>query len=157
MIHLFEERPEVRLGHSGPLAVSVWYNVMTSEASDALDRLHAEVLKNHPKITVLSVVAGAAKAPSPELRDRANQQAQKLEPHRLGNFVVVLTSGLPGVITRTFLAGFTMLSKTPMTVLKTVDEAAEQIRKLPGQHPGLAQNAALAVELKKFLELPRKS
>ncbi|MFT3839386.1 MAG: hypothetical protein QM723_20555 [Myxococcaceae bacterium] len=157
MIHLFEERPEVRLGHSGPLAVSVWYNVMTDEASNALDRLHAQILKSHPKITILSVVQGAAKAPSHEQRERANEQARLLEPHRLGNFVVVLTSGLPGVITRTFLAGFTMLSKTPMTVLKSVDEAAEQIRKLPGQDPALSQNAALPLELKQFLELPRKA
>jgi hypothetical protein len=156
MIILFEERPEVRLGHAGPLAVSVWYNVLTHEAADALDRLHAELLKTYPKVTVLTVIAGAAKAPSSELRERANEQAHKLEPNRLGNYVVVLTSGLPGVITRTFLAGFTMVSKTQMTVLKSLEDAAEQVRKLPGQHPSLAQNAALAVDLKQFLALPRK-
>ena len=42
-----------------------------------------------------------------------------LEPVRLGNFVVVLTKGLPGVITRTFLAGFTM----DITERKSLEQA----------------------------------
>ena len=157
MIYLLEESPQMRFGHSGPLVVSIWYNVLTAEALDALDRHYDTLSKTFPKLTLLSVVAGAQSAPPADLRERAHQQALRMEPVRLGNFVVVLTKGLPGVITRTFLAGFTMLSKTPMTVLKTLDEAAEQIRQLPGQHPSLAQNAALAVELRQFFELPRKA
>ena len=103
-ITILEECPEFRLGHMGSVYVTVWFSELNDKALDSLARHHHALVAKYGKITLVSVIINATKAPGSELRDRLRTQSVELAKHRRGNVIVVLARGMSAIIARTFLA-----------------------------------------------------
>lgn len=154
-VTILEERPEYRLGHAGSVYVTVWFSELSMMALDALAKHHHALAQKYGKITLVSIVVGATQAPGPELRDRLRTETAELAKSRRANIVVVLAKGLSAIITRSFLAVLSLLSTETMKVPATLEEAAEQARKLEGQDEETKNNATLGADLVAFAALPR--
>ncbi len=151
------ERPEFRLGTLGPLVVVVWYTEPTVAALDVLEATHRELFAVHGKLTLLSVILRAGNSPAPEVRAKIDAQTSSLSAMRLGSVVVVLIKGLASIFVRTYLAAVSLTSPEVMKIVKSVDEAAVEIRGLPGQHDALRTANALGADLAAFVALPAPS
>lgn len=154
-VTVLQEHPEFRLGHVGSVFVTVWFNELSHAGLDALNKHQKDLAAKFGKVTMLSVVVDATKAPSPEIRERLKTETDDLAPARLANIIVVQARGMSAIIARSFLAMLSLISKEHMKVFKTLEEAAEEVRKVPGQHPETVANQALAEELVAFAALPR--
>lgn len=154
-ITILEECPDFRLGHVGSVYVTVWFNELNDRALDSLAKHHQALSGKYGKITLVSIIINATKAPGPELRERLRTQSVELAKHRLGNVIVVLTRGMSAIIARTFLAMLSLISSENMKVPPTLDAAADEVKKLVGQDAATVGNAALADELIAFASLPR--
>lgn len=156
-ITLLQEFPEVRLGHLGPVFVSVWYSELTARSLEALEQHQTELAKKYKSVTLVSVVVGASKPPPPELRDRIKARADLLRSQRIGNIVAVTNRGVGAIIARTFLAALSLLSDEKMTIVKSARDAAEAARALPGQAEEIVARGALGEELEAFVAQPAPS
>src|SRR5438034_10813316 len=58
-IQLDTDRPGMRLGHTGPLVVTVYSGAMSLEGLDALDKLQGKLLQQYPKIASVAVICSA--------------------------------------------------------------------------------------------------
>lgn len=154
-ITVLEECPEYRFGHVGSVYVTAWFSELNDKGLDALAKHQQALASKHGKITMVSVVMGATKAPGPELRERLKAQAAEMEKQRRGNIIVVQTRGMGAIIARSFLAMLSLISKEHMKVPLTLEAAAEEARQLPGQDAATVANAGLADELIAFAALPR--
>lgn len=148
-----QEFPEARFGHSGPVLISVWYSELTLRSLDALDQHQTALAAKYGKVTLVSVVSSATKAPPAELRDEIKRRAPRQEALRLGNIVVVNARGVAAIIARTFLAALSLI-QNGLSVAKDIEDAAARTRALPGQHPDIVSNARLGAELKAFALQP---
>ena len=88
-----------------------------------------------------------------ELAAAVNVSAQLAmhQAHR-GTVVVVLERGLSAIIARSFIAAASLISSSNMLVVKTLEEAAEKVRGLPGQPADVANDLQLAEKLEAFLK-----
>ena len=154
-ITLLEECPEFRVGHVGSVYVTVWFSELTERALDALSKHHHALVAKYGKITLVSVVINATKAPGPELRERLRSQSVELAKDRRGNIIVVLARGMSAIIARTFLAVLSLISTENMKVPNTLDAAADEVRKIVGQDAATVANTGLADDLIAFANLPR--
>lgn len=154
-VTILEERPEARVGHVGSVFVTSWYSELTVEALDMLERHQTALAQKYGQVTLVSVVMGASKNPPPEIRERLKRTSDFLSGQRIGNFVVVQTRGLGAIIARTFLAALSLLNPENMRVIRTLEEAADEVRKLPKQHPEVVANVTLAADLVAFAALPQ--
>jgi hypothetical protein len=148
------ERSEFRLGHLGPLLVVVWYTEPTVAALEVLEATHRELFAAHGKLTLLSVILRAGNSPPPEVRAKIDAQTAPLSAMRLGSVVVVLLKGIAAIFVRTYLAALSLTSPEVMKVVKSVEDAAVEIRRLPGQQDSLRAADTLAGDMAAFLELP---
>jgi hypothetical protein len=153
-ITVLEETPEFRLGHVGSVYVTVWFSELSIAALDALEKHQRALVEKYGKVTMVSVVMGATKAPGPEIRDRLQGQSDVLAPHRRGNIIVVNARGMSAIIARSFLAMLSLISKEHMKVPSTLEAAAEEVKKIPGQDAETMANATLADDLLAFANLP---
>jgi len=147
---VLNELPECRLGHIGSVLVAVWRSELTIQALNALTSHQKILAKKFGKITLISVVTNASKAPPPEVRDHMAQQATEVEGLRHGNIVVVQTRGLSAIIARTYLAAQSLVSPEHMRVFKTVEEAGAEAQRLPGQDAETRANTQLPQLLADF-------
>jgi hypothetical protein len=153
-ISVLEERPEYRLGHVGSVYVTVWFSELNDAALDALAKHQRDLVAKYGKITMVSVVVNATKGPGPELRERLRAQSAELAEHRLGNIIVVMARGMSAIIARTFLAMLSLISKEHMKVPASLEAAAEEVKKIPGQDAATLANLTLAEDLVAFANLP---
>ena len=154
-ITVLEESPEFRLGHAGSVYVTVWFNELSNAALDALAKHQQALAAKYGKVTMVSVVVNATQAPGPEIRERLKEQSHELSHARLGNIIVVQARGMAAIVARSFLAMLSLISKEHMKVFKTLEEAADEVRKLPGQHAETVANQSLTEDLVAFAALPR--
>ena len=148
---VLSELPECRLGHVGSVLVAVWSSELTIPALDALTSHQKALAAKYGKVTLVSVVTGASKAPPPEVRAHMSQQAAEVEGLRHGNIVVVQAKGLAAIITRSYLAALSLVSPEHMRVFKTVEEAAAEVLRLPGQDTEARTNTQLGAQLDAFI------
>jgi hypothetical protein len=154
-ITVLQEHPDFRLGHAGSVFVTVWFSELSHAALDALTKYQREIFSKHGRVTMVSVVVNATTAPGPELRERLKTEMSELADMRMGNITVVLARGMSAIIARSFLAMLSLISKEHMKVFKTLEEAAEEVKKIPGQHAATLANMTLADDLVAFAALPR--
>lgn len=150
-----EERPECRIGHIGSVFVTAWYSELTEGALDMLERQQTALFQKYGKVTLISIVMGATQNPPPDVRARLKRTADFLQSQRIGNFVVVQTRGLSAIIARTFLAALSLMNTENMKVFKSLDDAADEARRIPGQNQEVLANMTLAADLVAFSQLPK--
>ena len=154
-ITVLQEHPDFRLGNVGSVFVTVWFSELSHAALDALTNHQKLIFEKHGKVTMVSVVVNATQAPGADLRERIKVQMEELADMRMGNITVVLARGMSAIIARSFLAMLSLISKEHMKVFKTLEEAAEEVKKIPGQHAATLANLTLADDLVAFAALPR--
>ncbi len=154
-ISILEECPEFRLGHSGSVYVTVWFSELNDKALDSLAKHHHALVAKYGKITLVSVIVNATKAPGSDLRERLRTQSVELAKHRRGNVIVVLARGMSAIIARTFLAMLSLISSEHMKVPASLDAAADEVRKIAGQDAATVANASLGDDMVAFAALPR--
>ena len=157
-VELLETLAEGRIGHIGPVLVSVWYSPLTVRGLDTMARRHRELSARYgPKVTMVSIVQRLGSPPSPELRERVGVELEALKKQSIGDFVVLRATGLGAIIARSFLATVALLrggGLVAMRVLKTAFEAGEEARRLPEQLPDIANDLLLGESLEAFAALP---
>ena len=83
-------------------------------------------------VSLLMVFSGTPKQADPGVKERGDELAQRFKDVVRSNVVLVQARGLSGVVVRTFLAGFSLLSPIPMESAATV---AAQFMISPRQAP----------------------
>lgn len=154
-INIVRDLPELRLGTSGPVLVNVWFTQATIPTLKLLGEAQARLLEQYEKITVLSVAMDIPKAPDPEAAKWLKESQQLDGARSRGTIIAILPRGLGAVIARSFIAAVSLFSKDQYVVVKTLEEAAAAVRKLPGQDQHVVAMDTLAADLAAFVELPR--
>lgn len=155
VIQLYTELPGSRFGHAGPLVVSIFGGATTLESLDALDALQEKMLVEHPRLASFSVIVGAPLTGMPKgISEKSSQLRKKYDAKLAGSAIVVLTRGLAGAITRSFLAGFSLASwgEAPMKTFRTLFEAEAWLRSLPGMMPAVRDMNGLAAAVERFMD-----
>ncbi|MGV3620502.1 MAG: hypothetical protein ACO1OB_06780 [Archangium sp.] len=151
---VLEESSEVRIGHVGPLLVSVWYSQATLRGLEAHDRQHVALAREFGKITSLSVAVKIPRAPGPEAQEWLKRSAEALFGTSHGTVIVVLERGLGAILARSFIAAASLISANPIQVTRTIDDAVQRVKAFPEQHPTLISDAGLTATLEAFAALP---
>ena len=153
-IALLEEREECRIGHTGTVLVIVWFTEPTVPALERFETHHRALAAKFGKITLVSILQGGLKPPGPEVRARIDQYTPELQKQRHGMIAVMLATGLAAIFIRSFLAALALVSTEHMRVAKTLEAAAAEVHRMPGQDEVTRANVALASEFAIFLALP---
>ena len=142
--------PEVRIGHIGPLMISVWHSQASLRGLQAMGDVQRKLLTQFPKITNLSIAVKVPKSPGPEATEWIKQSDREFKGTSLGSVIVVLERGLAAIIVRSFLAAASLISTQSMVVVKTFEEAADAVRAVPHQVPEIVGHTQLAGEFTTF-------
>ena len=153
-VNLLEEFSEVRIGHVGPVLISVWFSQATLRGLGALSKQQLALIARYGKVTNLSVAVKIPKAPGPEAQEWLKRNDKNLEGTSLGTVIVVLERGLGAILARSFIAAASLISANSMHVVKTLEEAVTKTKSLPGQPPEIVDDATLTAKLEVFVAAP---
>src|SRR2546423_7231916 len=106
---------------------------MSLAAMEALDELQGALLARYSKIASLALVASAPLTGVPKgLTEKASALRKKYDAQLAASAIVVLATGLGGVVTRTFLAAFALTSfgKAPMKTFREIGPSVDWLRGL---------------------------
>ncbi len=146
--------PEVRIGHVGPVLVSVWYDQATLRGVKAMAEQQRGLIGRYTMMTSLSVAVKVPKAPEPDVTAWLKESDAAFKAMTRGSVIVVLERGLAAIVVRTFLAAASLISTNVMQVVKTMAEATDRVKALPGQDLEVINDAQLAAKLEAFVALP---
>lgn len=153
-VTLLEEFSEVRIGHVGPLLISVWFSQASLRGLEALSKHQLALVGRYGKITNLSVAVKIPKAPGPEAQEWLKRNDKNLRGTSLGTVIVVLERGLGAILARSFIAAASLISANSMHVVKTLEEATAKTKSLPGQARDIVEDASLTATLEVFVAAP---
>lgn len=142
--------PEVRIGHVGPLMVSVWHSAASLRGLQAMAEQQRTLVAQFGKITTLSIAVKVPQAPGPEASEWIKKTDKEFRESSRGSVVVVLERGLAAIIVRSFLAAASLISTHSMQVVKTIEEAADKVKAVPGQVQQLVGDTELLAKLIEF-------
>lgn len=154
-IAILLDKPLLKVGHVGPLLVTLYRGATSLEVLADLDRIESELVKTYPRISTLSLLQtteGMLKVDE-ALRERGAELSRKYDPHMVGAAIVVLSRGLAAVMTRTFLSGYFLVTRpeAPTRTFSSAAEALDWLRSLPGQDPDVKASATLRADVEHFL------
>lgn len=153
-ITTLKELPEVRLGHVGSLYISVWYAEASVRGMELLMQQQDVLLRTHPTLTNLSVAISIPSSPSKDVQEFLKKNPGDLARSR-GTVIAILAKGLGAILARSFIAGFSLFSRSSLIVVKSLEEATDEVQKLAGQDPLIANDSKLAADLTAYVALPR--
>lgn len=148
------ESPIVRIGTIDSLMVSVWHDSSTVESLEQLATAQQALIDAHQQVSILMVFTGAPKNAAPGVKELGDELARRFQAHVRCNVVLVLARGLSGIVVRTFLAGFSLVSPIPMESASSLEDAARRLQAASGQTAGLRGNVHLVEQLRAFVETP---
>jgi hypothetical protein len=143
--------PEVRIGHTGPVLVSVWRSQATLKGMQAMAGEQRKLIAEYGTICTVAFAVKIPQAPGPEVSEWLKTSEKEFKGTSRGTVVVVLERGLAAIIARSFIAVASLISSNAMLVVKTVDEAADKVRTMPGQSPEISGDAELAAKFEAFI------
>lgn len=154
-ITILLDKPLLKVGHVGPLLISLYRKATSLEVLDELDRIESEHVKKYPRISTLSLLLtseGMLKVDE-ALRERGAEMSRKYDPHMVGAAIVVLSKGLSAVMTRTFLSGYFLVTRpeAPTRTFSTAAEAIDWLRTLPGQDADVKASPSLRADVEHFI------
>lgn len=151
-ITVLHQSPTLRIGAIDSLLVCAWSGGATLEALDEMAKHEQALVDQHGAVSLLMVFSGTPKQAEPGVKERGDELAQRFKGVVRSNVVLVQARGLSGVVVRTFLAGFSLLSPIPMESAATVAEAVAKLQAVKGQSAALCGNVHLGEQLRAFLE-----
>lgn len=139
------ESEHLRIGTAGSLFIVVYAGPTTAGTIAVVDREEGRFIEQQGKISLLSVVVqsgGTIDRISEEVRAAALQMVSKYQHHVTADAVVVPTRGILAAIIRTFLVGFSLVSRRPYPskVFSQLDEAIAWLKQVPGQDQTFADS-----------------
>lgn len=146
--------PEVRVGHIGSLLISVWHSHASLRGLQAMGDQQRKLVAQFGKVSTLAIAVKVPQAPGPEAAEWIKQTDKEFKETTRGSVVVVLERGLAAIIVRSFLAAASLISTHSMQVVKTIEDAADRVKALPGQEPEIVGDLELLAKLTEFA-LPR--
>ncbi|MFT3706031.1 MAG: hypothetical protein QM817_00050 [Archangium sp.] len=148
------EGPGFQVGRIGSLLVTVHTQAATTHLIRTLDSALEQHRSQFPRFSVLALVSGGAiKSPESGLKDLVVAQEKRFESAIIGAGVAIEAKGLSAVLTRTFLAAYTLLSSHsfPVKSFGTTEQAVTWLQALPGQETYFAKDTLCAAAAKKLL------
>ena len=138
------ESEHLRIATAGPLFIVVYAGPTSADAIAIVDREEGRFIEQRGKISLLSVVqsGGPVDRISEEVRAAALQLVTKYQRHVTADAVVVPTRGILAAIIRTFLVGFSLVSRRPYPskVFSDLGEAIAFLKQVPGQDETFADS-----------------
>lgn len=139
------ESDELRIGTAGSLLIVIYCGRTTAETIAVVDREEGRLVEERGKISVLSVVApsnGSIDRVSDEVRAAALNLATKYQHVVTADAVVVPARGILAAIIRTFMVGFSLVSRRPYPskVFSDLGEAIAFLKQVPGQDETFADS-----------------
>ncbi len=153
-VTVVHQSPVLCIGTVDSLLVTVWHDSSTLEALDEMARHEQVLIDTFGSVSVLMVFTGAPKNAGPGVKERGDELAKRFQNNVRCNVVLVLARGLSGIVVRTFIAGFSLVSPIPMQSAATVEEATKKLQSAPGQTAELRGNVNLVEQLRAFIEAP---
>lgn len=153
--------PGVRIGHRGPVLVSVFFDWPNAARLQAMQAAQLDLAKRFGKVSALSIIppidTAALKSdpaaveqlnPDPKNREANARESAKvgelLEASTLGAAMVIMPRGMMAVMIRSFMGAMSLLSRsrTPLQTFKELVPAVAWLEGLPGatSMPGLVQD-----------------
>jgi hypothetical protein len=149
--------PEVRVGQCESLMVMVWRGEVTAASLDRSNAIEDELVKRFNHISVMGIITNLVGGiPTSEMRQKSTEAMKRYQANVRGTALVVTATGAKAVLTRTFLAGMTLLIdfESPLKSFRTVNEGLQWLARLPQQDP-LMGSVAVATALAKFVDQSR--
>lgn len=146
------ESPEFRVGHVESLMVCVWTDMSSLASMDVMAAHEQVLIDTHGQVSLLLVFAGKPSGSAPGVKERGDQLARRFQPYVRANVVLVQSKGLAGILVRSFLAAFSLVSPIPMESATSLEDAARRLRQAPGQQPAVRDDARLFEKLQAFVE-----
>jgi hypothetical protein len=168
ILSLPSSSPDVEVGHRGPVVVSCFFGWPNRASLQAAAAAQKAVIGQYGRVLTLSVIpplevqvarsaSVALTLTGPEresvLKDTAGI-TDDLSAQTIGSAIVILASGVVGVMVRPFIAGMSLLarSQTPLKSFRTIPEAVAFLEGLPGS-PGPFPR--LAEDVEHWIQSPR--
>jgi hypothetical protein len=141
------ESEHLRIGTANSLFIVVYAGPTTADTMAIVDREEGRFIAERGKISLLSVVVqsgGTVDRISEEVRAAALEMVARYQHHVTADAVVVPARGIVAAIIRTFLVGFSLISRRPYPsrVFSQLDEAIAWLKQVPGQDQAFADSAS---------------
>lgn len=153
-VTVVHESPVLRVATFDSLLVCAWHDSSTLESLEEMTRHEQALVDKFGTISILMAFSGAPKNAAPGVRERGDELAKRFQKNVRCNVVLVLARGFSGIVVRTFIAGFSLMSPIPMQSAGTIEEATKKLQSAPGQTPELRGNVNLVEQLRAFIEAP---
>ena len=139
------ESEHLRIGTAGSLFIVVYAGATSAEEIAIVDREEGRFIEQRGKISLLSVVVqsgGTIDRISEEVRAAALEMVKKYQHHVTADAVVVPARGILAAIIRTFMVGFSLVSRRPYPnkVFGQLNEAIAWLKQVPGQDQTFADS-----------------
>lgn len=151
---LLSEGPGFQVGRIGSVIVTIHTQAATVELIKTLDVALEQHRASFPRFSVLALVSGGAiKTPESGLKDLVIAQEKRFSSAIIGAGVAIEAKGLSAVLTRTFLAAYTLLSSHafPVKSFGTTELAVAWLQSLPNQEQYFAKDSQCAALAKQAL------
>lgn len=150
---------DVMLGHRGPVVVSCFFGWPTAAGLQAASEAQRQVIAQYGRVVTLSIVppvdlqqarnaSVTLNLPDAE-RDVSTRKtasvSEELAAHTTASAMIILSSGLVGVMVRSFMAAVSLMSRStvPLKTFRNLAEGVawlESVPGVPGPFPGLVQD-----------------
>lgn len=152
---LLGEGPGFQVGAIGSLIVTVHTQAASLALIQKLDEVMEAHRKTFPRFSVLALVTGAGiKSPEPGLKDLVIAQEKRFQSALVGAAIAIEARGLTAVLTRSFLAAYTLLSshQFPIQSFGSTEQAVAWLQQLPEQEHYFRGNKDCAAEARDALK-----
>jgi hypothetical protein len=153
-IRILKETSDLRLGALGPVLVAVWFREATVASFEVLLAELQTLAKEHGQVTYVPVALSVPQMPSKEVNDWMKTKGDFGGAVR-GTVITILARGLSAVLARSVIAAASLFTKEKYTVVKSLAEAAEAVRKVEGQPKWVSALVSLEADFETFVALPR--
>lgn len=119
---------------------------------EAVARAQRQLIAEYGHFAMVLFSMKTPKASGPEVLDRIRRNEEELKGKSLGSVMVVLQRGLAASISRTFIAAMALVNSNKMYVEKSLEEAADKVKALPGLPSELVGDAQLAAKFATFID-----
>lgn len=146
-----EELGVISLGTFGPVLLVEFQGVLTNKGMDLYEGTLQEHCRRWPTVSTLSLVNSTqTRSLPPDLNARMHALTRLAIDRRVGDVVVIETTGLTAVIARAVLATMSLMSAMPMKVHRDLASGVASLRALPRQLPEVRDRADLQGQLEPF-------
>ncbi len=122
------ERPGFCVAHVGPLVVPIWTRTATAEHVELIGEAQRDVLRDHPKFMVLSIIRAAlSMSVDDDVRERSRANVDEFGERTVRSVLVVEGGSIRASFFRSVITGVYFLSRSSASqrVFSTIDDGLD--------------------------------